>query len=154
MPFLSLLRRQEPSLKRSFSCRAGSRHQNENNQIFDFIGIYYFQKYVRQAKRCFVLGTRLRGCDRYLVLQKSQAVWKNSISDGLYDDAAISAKKLNPKPFWNGFRRPQIKKQAETFAKCPSRRSCAGRSPAWSAASVVGQVGAIKMGIFKYLILL
>ena len=27
---------------------------------------------MRQAKRCFVLGTRLRGCDRYLVLQKSR----------------------------------------------------------------------------------
>jgi hypothetical protein len=73
-PFPSLLRRQEPSLKRSFSCRAGSRHQNMRNQIFDFIGFYYFQKSVRQAKRCFALGTRLRGCDRYLVLQRSHAV--------------------------------------------------------------------------------
>ena len=36
--------------------------------------IYCFQKYVRQAKRCFLLGTRLRGCDRYLVLQKSRLV--------------------------------------------------------------------------------
>ena len=29
---------------------------------------------MRQAKRCFALGTRLRGCDRYLILQKPQAV--------------------------------------------------------------------------------
>ena len=35
--FPSLLRRQKPDLKRSFSCRAGSRDQNRSNQILDFI---------------------------------------------------------------------------------------------------------------------
>ena len=43
--------------------------------------IYYFQKYVRQAKRCFLLDTRLRGGDRYLVLQKSQSVGRILESD-------------------------------------------------------------------------
>ena len=36
---------------------------------------------MRQAKRCFALGTRLRGCDRYLVLQRSRPVCFMKIVD-------------------------------------------------------------------------
>ena len=62
-PFPSLLRRQEPSLKRSFSCRAGSRHQNMRNQIFDFIGILLFSEKCETSKALLCAGhppTRVR----------------------------------------------------------------------------------------------
>ena len=55
-PFPSLLRRQEPSLKRSFSYRAGSRHQNMRNQIFDFIGILLFSEKCETSKALLCAG--------------------------------------------------------------------------------------------------
>ena len=62
-PFPSLLRRQEPSLKRSFSCRAGSRHQNMRNQIFEFIGHLSFSEKCATSKALLCAGhppTRVR----------------------------------------------------------------------------------------------
>ena len=62
-PFPSLLRRQEPSLKRSFSCRAGSRHQNMRNQIFDFIERLSFSEKCETSKALLCAGhppTRVR----------------------------------------------------------------------------------------------
>ena len=56
MPFPSLLRRQEPSLKRSFSCRANSRHQYENNQIFDFIKNLLFSRMHETSKALLCTG--------------------------------------------------------------------------------------------------
>ena len=52
-PLSSLLRRQEPSLKRSFSCLAGSYHQNRSNQIFDFIRNVSFSK-IREASKALL----------------------------------------------------------------------------------------------------
>ena len=56
MPVPSLLRRQEPSLKHSFSCRAGRRHQNENNQIFDFIWSLLFSEICKTSKALLSTG--------------------------------------------------------------------------------------------------
>ena len=56
MPVPSLLRRQEPSLKRSFSCRANSRHQYENNQIFDFIKNLFFLRMHEASKALLCTG--------------------------------------------------------------------------------------------------
>ena len=56
MPFPSLLRRQEPSLKRSFSCLANSRHQYENNQIFDFIKNLFFLRMHETSKALLCTG--------------------------------------------------------------------------------------------------
>ena len=55
-PFPSLLRRQEPSLKRSFSCRTGRRHPNKNNQIFDFIGSLLFSEICKTSKALLCTG--------------------------------------------------------------------------------------------------
>ena len=55
-PFPSLLRRQEPSLKRSFSCRTGRRHPNRNNQIFDFIGSLLFSEICKTSKALLCTG--------------------------------------------------------------------------------------------------
>ena len=56
MPFPSLLRRQEPGLKRSFSCRANSRHQYENNQILDFIENFLFSRMHEASKALLCAG--------------------------------------------------------------------------------------------------
>ena len=59
-PFPSLLRRQEPglkrSLKRSFNCRTGRRHPNKNNQIFDFIGSLLFSEICKPSKALLCTG--------------------------------------------------------------------------------------------------
>ena len=54
--FPSLLRRQEPSLKRSFSCRAGNRHQNGNNQLFDLIETLLFSEICKTSKALLCTG--------------------------------------------------------------------------------------------------
>ncbi len=96
MPFPSLLRRQEPSLKRSFSCRAGSCHQNGNNQIFDFIGIYYFQKYVKTSKALLCTGRppeRVRQIFGFAKVSAflSQFVANVAVAEALPVDADIAA---------------------------------------------------------------
>jgi hypothetical protein len=41
---------------------------------------------VRQAKRCFALGTRLRGCDKYLVLKGFRPSEKKSFRRPFHAD--------------------------------------------------------------------
>ena len=58
--------------------------------------MYPFQKCERQAKRCFALGTRLRGCDGYLVLPSAQAGCLNEIfRPSEYSDGLIPIRKTN-----------------------------------------------------------
>jgi hypothetical protein len=54
--FPSLLRRQEPSLKHSFSCRIGRRHQNGNNQAFDLIVNLLFSEICKTSKALLSTG--------------------------------------------------------------------------------------------------
>ena len=92
MPFPSLLRRQEPSLKRSFSCRANSRHQYENNQIFDFIKNLFFLRMHEASKALLCTGhppARVRQISGFAKI--SACVFYEDCGFHAYDYAAKSA---------------------------------------------------------------
>ena len=84
-PFPSLLRRQEPSLKRSFSCRADSRHQNMTNQIFDFTGSLLYSERGETSKALLCTGHPPSRARRIAGFAKVTGRL-NIFSDGLFYD--------------------------------------------------------------------